>query len=265
MSGLLAGRRILILGVANARSIAWATAQAAHREGARLLLTYQERMKDSVLELAKGLPGTEAVPCEVTDDASLASLAMEASRALGGLDGVVHAIAFAPVADLARPFVETSRDGYRIAMDVSAFSLPAVLKHVRPLFGAVSDGPSSGDAGASVVAYTYLGAERAIPGYNVMGAAKAALEAGIRYLAADLGPAKVRVNGISAGPINTLSARGVSGFSGILDIVKARAPLKRNVEAAEVADATVFLLSDLARGITGEILHVDAGYHCMGL
>jgi enoyl-[acyl-carrier protein] reductase I len=257
MSGLLEGRKILVLGVANKRSIAWASSQAAAREGASLILTYQERVKEGVEELASTLPGARALHCEVTQDASVETLFREVGKAWGCVDGLIHSIAFAPAADLERPFVETSREGCQVAVDVSAYSLPLLVRFARPLMEA--------SGSASVVAYTYLGSERVVPGYNVMGIAKAALEASIRYLAYDLGGAKVRVNGISAGPVNTLSARGVSGFSKILDVVKERAPLRRNIEASEVADATVFLLSAMSRGITGEILHVDAGYHCMGL
>ncbi len=258
MSGMLSGKKVLILGVANKRSIAWATAQACAREGAQLLLTYQgDRIKETVLELAATLPGIPTAPCDATDEASLKALFEGVRTRWGRLDGMVHSIAFAPSADLEKPFLETSREGYRIAMDVSAYTLPALCRHARPLFEAAG--------GGAVTAYTYLGSERAVPGYNVMGAAKAALEAGVRYLAWDLGVSKVRVNAVSPGPLNTLSARGVSGFAKILDVVKERAPLRRNIEAAEVADTTVFLLSDWARGITGELIHVDAGYHCMGL
>ncbi|MBI4231163.1 MAG: enoyl-ACP reductase [Planctomycetes bacterium] len=257
MPGLLEGRKILVLGVANKRSIAWASAQAAAREGARLILTYQERVKEGVEELASSIPGARALPCEVTQDASVETLFRDVGKSWGCLDGLIHSIAFAPAADLERAFVETSREGCQVAVDVSAYSLPLLARFARPLL--------EGSGGASIVAYTYLGSERVVPGYNVMGIAKAALEASVRYLAYDLGVAKVRVNGISAGPVNTLSARGVSGFTKILDVVKDRAPLRRNIEASEVADATVFLLSPMSRGITGEILHVDAGYHCMGL
>jgi enoyl-[acyl-carrier protein] reductase I len=258
MPGLLAGRKVLILGVANKRSIAWATAQAASREGASLCLTYQgDRMKEGVLELAATIPGTLTFPCEATDETSLKALFEDLQGKWGRLDGLVHSIAFAPAADLENPFVQTSRDGFKIAMDVSAYSLVALCRQARPLFEAAG--------GGAVTAFTYLGSERAVPGYNVMGAAKAALEASVRYLASDLGALKIRVNAVSPGPLNTLSARGVGGFSKILEVVRERAPLKRNIEASEVADTTVFLLSDWARGITGELIHVDAGFHCMGI
>ena len=258
MPGLLDGKKILILGVANKRSIAWATAQACVREGAQIFLTYQgDRIKESVLELAKEIPNTPTFPCDATDEASLSALFAEVKKHWGRLDGMVHSIAYAPAADLEKPFIETSRDGYKTAMDVSAYSLVSLCRHAKPLLEAAG--------GGSVTAYSYLGSERAVPGYNVMGTAKAALEAGVRYLAWDLGASKVRVNTVSPGPLNTLSARGVSGFGKILEVVKDRAPLRRNIEASEVADTTVFLLSDWSRGITGELIHVDAGYHCMGL
>lgn len=258
MAGLLAGKKILVMGVANKRSIAWATTQACAREGAQAFLTYQgDRVKEGVQELAATIPGTPTFPCDATDEASLAALFAEIKNKWGKLDGLVHSIAFAPSADLEKPFLETSREGYRTAMDVSAYTLTSLCRHAKLLFEAAG--------GGSVTAYTYLGSERAVPGYNVMGAAKAALEAGVRYLAFDLGAIKVRVNAVSPGPLNTLSARGVSGFTKILEVVKDRTPLKRNIEASEVADTTVFLLSDWARGITGELIHVDAGYHCMGL
>ncbi len=258
MPGLLQGRKILILGVANKRSIAWASALAARAQGADLFLTYQgDRIKESVLELAATVPGTLTAPCDATDEASVATLFAEVKSKWGKLDGMVHSIAFAPAAELERPFVETSRDGFKTALDVSAYTLVALCRQARPLFEAAG--------GGSVTAYTYLGSERAVPGYNVMGVAKAALESSVRYLASEMGSAKIRVNAISPGPLNTLSARGVSGFTKILDVVKDRAPLRRNIEASEVADTTVFMLSDWSRGITGELIHVDAGYHAMGL
>ncbi len=258
MAGLLADKKILILGVANARSIAWATAEAAAREGASLCLAFQgKRLKETVQELAATIPGTLTFPCEVSDDVSVQALMAELKTRWGRLDGMVHSIAFAPAADLEKPLVECSREGYRTALDISAYSLPALVNHARPLFEAAG--------GGSVVTYTYIGSERAIPGYNLMGPAKAALESGVRYLASELGTANIRVNAVSAGPLNTLAARGVSGFVKILGIVQSRAPLRRNIEAAEVGDAAVFLLSHWARGITGEILHVDAGFHCMGI
>ncbi len=258
MPGLLAGRKILILGVANKRSIAWASALAAKREGADLFLTYQgDRIKEGVLELAASVPGTLTGPCDATDEASLAALFAEVKAKWGKLDGMVHSIAFAPAADLEGAFVNTSREGFKTAMDVSAYTLVALCRHALPLFQAAG--------GGAVTAYTYLGSERAVPAYNVMGAAKAALESSVRYLASEMGPSKVRVNAISPGPLNTLSARGVSGFTKILDVVKERAPLRRNIEASEVGDTTVFMLSDWSRGITGELIHVDAGFHAMGL
>lgn len=256
MANLLAGKKILILGVANKRSIAWATAQACVREGAGLWLTYQgDRLKENVLELAGTVPGTEASPCEATDPASIQALFETIQKKWGRLDGMVHSIAFAPAEDLERPYIETSREGFKTAQDVSAYTLIALARGARPLF----------TDGGSIVTFTYVASEKIVPGYNVMAAAKAALETSVRYLAYDLGPAKVRVNGVSAGPVNTLAARGVAGFTKILDVVKERAPMKRNIEASEVGDAAAFLLSDMSRGITAEILHVDAGFHAMGL
>ncbi len=256
--GLLTNRKILILGVANKRSIAWATAQSCAREGAQLWLTYQgDRLKENVCELAGTIPGTETAPCEATDPASVKALFEAIQKKWGKLDGMVHAIAFAPAEDLERPYVETSREGFRIAQDVSAYTLVALAREARPLFAAAGAG--------AIVTFTYVASERVVPGYNVMAAAKASLETSVRYLAYDLGPAKVRVNGVSAGPVSTLAARGVSGFTKILDVVKERAPLKRNIEAGEVGDAALFFLSDLSRGVTAEILHVDAGFHATAI
>lgn len=258
MAGLLSEKRVLVLGVANKRSIAWATAQAAARAGADLWLTYQgERLEKNVRDLAATIPGTEVSPCEATDAASIETLFAAVRQKWGRLDGLVHAIAFAPAEDLEKPFVETSREGFRIAQDVSAYTLVALTREARSLFAA--------GGGGAVVTFTYMASEKIVPGYNVMAAAKASLETSVRYLAHDLGPDRIRVNAVSAGPVSTLAARGVSGFTRILDIVKKRAPLKRNIEAAEVADAAVFLLSDMSRGVTAEVLHVDAGFHATAI
>lgn len=258
MAVLLAGKKILILGVANKRSIAWATALSCVREGASLWLTYQgERLKENVLELAASVPGTEVSSCEATDPASIQALFQTIQDKWQKLDGMVHSIAFAPAEDLERPYIETSREGFATAQDVSAYTLVALARGARPLFAAAG--------GGAIVTFTYVASERIVPGYNVMAAAKASLETSVRYLAYDLGPAKVRVNGVSAGPVNTLAARGVSGFTKILDIVKERSPLKRNIEASEVGDAAAFFLSDMSRGITAEILHVDAGFHATAI
>jgi enoyl-[acyl-carrier protein] reductase I len=255
MPGLLEGKTALVLGVANKWSIAYAIAQAFRREGARLLLTYQgERQKDTVEELGKELSAAKILPCDVTKEEELAELA-KMLKADGRLDAVVHSIAFANREDLARPFVETSRGGYLLAQEVSSYSLLAVARTTAPLM----------TSGGSILTLTYLGSTRVVPNYNVMGVAKAALEATVLYLASELGANKIRVNAISAGPVKTASARGIKDFTTILDRVAQHAPLRRNTDPTEVADAAVFLASDLGRGVTGNILFVDAGFHIMGL
>ena len=254
----LTGKTGLIVGVANKRSIAWAIAEAASRAGARLAVTYQgERLEENVRGLAESLRDPLLMPCDVTDDGQIGELFAAISRDFGGLDFVVHGAAFAPREELAARFVETSRAGFRTALDVSAYSLVALARGAEPLMEA--------RGGGSMVTLTYLGSERVFPNYNVMGVAKAALEAAVRYLAADLGPKNIRVNAISAGPIKTLAASGISGFSNILQLYRDRAPLRRTVEAAEVADAALFLLGPAGRAVTGEILLVDGGYHAMGM
>jgi enoyl-[acyl-carrier protein] reductase I len=252
------GKTGLIVGVANKRSIAWAIAQAASNAGARLALTYQgERLEENVRELASGLTDPLILPCDVSDDAQIARVFEEIDRSFGGLDFLVHGAAFAPREELSNPFVQTTRDGFRMALDVSAYSLIALTRGALPLM--------ERRGGGSVVTLTYLGSDRVFPNYNVMGVAKAALESTVRYLAADLGPKNVRVNAISAGPIKTLAAAGISGFTGILQLYRDRAPLRRTVETSEVADAALFLLSDAGRAVTAEVLMVDAGYHAMGM
>jgi enoyl-[acyl-carrier protein] reductase I len=253
------GRHGLVVGVANKRSIAWAIAQAAATAGARVALTYQdERLRENVEELAATLsPSPLVVPCDVARDAQLDELFATLDREFGGLDFVVHGAAFAPRSELSIPFVQTSRDGFRVALDVSAYSLIALARGAAPLM--------ERRGGGSILTLTYLGSQRVFPNYNVMGVAKAALEATMRYLAADLGPRGIRVNAISAGPIRTLAASGISGFTDILQVYRDRAPLHRNVETAEVADAAMFLLGPAGRAVTGEILMVDAGFHAMGL
>jgi enoyl-[acyl-carrier protein] reductase I len=256
MSDLLAGKTALVMGVANRWSIAWAIAQAFAREGARLVFTFQgERQEKDVRDLAGTLNGARVLPCDVSQDNALADLARRLEADGVGLDTVVHAIAFANREDLGGAFVDTSRAGFGVALDVSAYSFVAVAHHLLPVLR----------PGASLVTLTYIGSTRVMPNYNVMGVAKAALEAGVRYLAADLGPRGFRVNAISAGPIKTASARAIQGFSRILDVMKERAPLRRNTEPEEVADAAVFLASSLSRGITGDVLFVDSGYHTTGL
>jgi enoyl-[acyl-carrier protein] reductase I len=255
---MLTGKTGLIVGVANKRSIAWAIAQAASKAGARLALTYQgERLEENVRDLSSTLTDPLILPCDVTDDAQIARVFEEIDRSLGGLDFVVHGAAFAPREEISNPFVQTTREGFRIALDVSAYSLIALTRGAAPLM--------ERKGGGSVLTLTYLGSDRVFPNYNVMGVAKAALESSVRYLAADLGPKNIRVNAISAGPVKTLAASGISGFSGILQFYRDRAPLRRTVETSEIADTAVFLLSDAGRGITAEVLMVDGGYHAMGM
>ena len=252
------GKHGLIVGVANKRSIAWAIAQATARRGARLALTYQGRFEEHVNELSQGLEQPALVlPCDVASDAEIEAVLGKIEQEFGGLDFVVHGAAFAPREELSAPFVNTSREGFRVALDVSAYSLIALTRGAVPLF--------EKRGGGSVLTLSYLGSERVFPNYNVMGVAKAALEATVRYLAADVGPKNIRVNAVSAGPIKTLAAAGISGFSNILSIYRDRAPLRRNIEAAEVGEAAAFLLSDAGKAISGEVLMVDAGFHVTGM
>ena len=256
MTGLLTDKTALVMGVANRWSIAWAVAQALAREGARCVFTFQgERQEKDVRDLAGTLAGSLVLPCDVMRDEELGSLADAIRTQAGGLDAVVHSIAFANREDLGGGFVDTSRAGFTLALEVSAFSFVAVARHLLPVLR-----PQ-----ASLLTLTYIGSTRVMPNYNVMGIAKAALEASVRYLASDLGPRGIRVNAISAGPIKTASARAIQGFSRILEVMEQRAPLRRNTDPAEVADAAVFLASRLARGITGEVLFVDNGFHVTGL
>jgi enoyl-[acyl-carrier protein] reductase I len=257
MSDLI-GRTGLIVGIANKRSIAWAIAQAAQAAGARLAVTYQgARLEENVRELAAALSDPLILPLDVTDDSQIAGVFETLDREFGGLDFVVHGAAFAPPQELSAPFVETTREGFRLALDVSAYSLVALARGAVPLL--------ERRGGGSILTLTYLGSQRVFQNYNVMGVAKAALESCVRYLAADLGPKNIRVNAISAGPIKTLAASGVSGFSGILQVYRDRAPLHRTVEAAEVAGAAMFLLGPAGRAVTAEVLMVDAGYHATGM
>jgi enoyl-[acyl-carrier protein] reductase I len=253
-----AGKFGLVVGVANKRSIAWAIAQATARRGARLAITYQGRFEEHVNELSHGLEHPPLIlPCDVASDADIDSVFARIDQEFGGLDFVVHGAAFAPREELSAPFANTTRDGFRTALDISAYSLIALTRGALPLM--------EKRGGGSVLTLSYLGSERVFPNYNVMGVAKAALEASVRYLAADVGPKNVRVNAVSAGPIKTLAASGISGFSNILGIYRDRAPLRRNVDATEVAEASAFLLSDAGKGVTGEVLLVDGGYHVMGM
>lgn len=251
----LAGKKALILGVANDHSIAWGIARALHAHGAELALTYAgEPFERRVRPLAEQL-GVELVfPCDVRDDREVTSLAEDLQRHWPQLDILVHAIAYAPREELREAFSRVSREGFRVALEVSAYSLVYLVRTLSPLLR----------DGSSVLTLTYFGAEKVIPNYNVMGIAKAALEGCVRYLAAELGPRGIRVNAISAGPIRTLSAAGIAGFREMLRHHAERAPLRRNVSVDEVAKAALFLASDLASGITGEVLHVDGGYNIMG-
>jgi enoyl-[acyl-carrier protein] reductase I len=254
----LSGKTGLVVGVANKRSIAWAIANAASAAGARLALTYQgERLEENVRDLAAGLSDPLVLPLDVTDDGQIARAFENVDGAFGGLDFVVHGAAYAPREELSNPFVQTSREGFRMALDVSAYSLIALSRGALPLM--------ERRGGGSILTLTYLGSGRVFPNYNVMGVAKAALESTVRYLAADLGPKNIRVNAISAGPIKTLAATGVAGFSNILQVYRDRAPLRRTVDTAEVADAAVFLLSDAGRAVTAEVLMVDGGFHATGM
>ena len=252
-----AGKTGLIVGVANKRSIAWAIAQATARRGARLAITFQGRFEEHVQELSEGLESPLILPCDVSNDSEIEAVFTKIESEFGGLDFVVHGAAFAPREELSAPFVNTSREGFRTALDISAYSLIALTRGAVPLM--------EKRGGGSVLTLTYLGSERVFPNYNVMGVAKAALESTVRYLAADIGPKNIRVNAISAGPIKTLAAAGISGFSSILNVYRERAPLRRNVEAAEVGEAGAFLLSDAGKGITGEVLMVDSGFHVTGM
>jgi enoyl-[acyl-carrier protein] reductase I len=255
---LLDGKTGIVFGVANKRSIAWAIAQSLASAGMRLAFTYQgERLKENVEELAATLPGSVLYPCDVTSDPEIGSVFTGVERDLGRLDTLVHSVAYAAKEDLEGAFVNTGRDGFRLAHEISAYSLVALTRAALPLLEKSGQG--------SVVAMTYYGAEKVAAGYNVMGVAKAALEASVRYLAADLGPRGVRVNAISAGPVNTLAARGIKGFTGMLKHHAERAPLGRNVEAREVGNCALFLCGPLSTGITGEVIHVDCGYNIMAV
>ncbi len=252
---LLEGKTGIIFGVANKRSIAWAIAQALAREGMRLAFTYQgERLKDSVDALtSQAMPGSLVLPCDVTNDAEITAVFDQVGEKFGHLDVLLHSVAYAPKEDLEGEFVNTSREGFKLAHDISAFSLVALTRAALPYFEKAG--------GGSVLALTYLGATKAVEGYNVMGVAKASLEASVRYLAANLGPRNIRVNALSAGPVNTLAARGIKNFGTMLHHHAERAPLRRNVETAEIANTGLFLLSPLSTGITGEVMFVDCGYN----
>jgi enoyl-[acyl-carrier protein] reductase I len=255
--GLLDGKKAAIFGVANDRSIAWAISEALHAEGAELAFTFAgEILEKRVRPLAEGIGSKIVLPCDVTKDEEIEKVFATLKQEWGGLDIMIHAIAFARKEDLANPYVQTSRHGFHLAMDVSAYSMVALARHAAPLM--------EGHNG-SMLTLTYMGSERVIPNYNVMGVAKAALEASVRYLAHDLGPKGIRVNAISAGPIRTLAASGIANFKEMLHHVSEQAPLKRNIDVEEVGKTALFLCSDWGSAITGEVLHVDAGYSIMGM
>jgi enoyl-[acyl-carrier protein] reductase I len=256
MAKLLENQTALVLGVANRWSLAFSIAQAFVREGAKLVITYQgERQRTTVEELGVELGADRVISCDVTQEIELNALTQLLKTEYGRVNTVVHSIAFANREDLSRSFVETSREGYLLAQEVSSYSLVAVARAMAPLMA----------EGGSLMTLSYLGAIRVVPNYNVMGVAKAALEACVRYLASDLGPTNIRVNAISAGPVKTASARGIKDFSSVLDIVASRAPLRRNTDPAEVADTAVFLASELGRGVTGNVIYVDAGFQIIGM
>jgi len=255
MSFNLEGRVAVVFGVANKRSIAWSIAQGLHAGGARLLITYQNaRLEEEAKDLIASLPGAEGFMCDVSSDAEIDRLFATIKERHGKVDILVHSVAYAPAEELKGDFVNTTREGFRIAHDVSVYSLIAVSRSALPLMS----------NGGSIITMTYYGAEKVVPHYNVMAVAKAALECTVRYLAYDLGKQKIRVNAISAGPIKTLAARGISGLSDMLKSHAERAPLGRNVDVKEVGDTGVFLASDASSGITGEVIYVDCGYNIMG-
>jgi enoyl-[acyl-carrier protein] reductase I len=256
--GMLEGKTGIVFGVANKRSIAWAIAQSLANEGMRLAFTYQgERLKENVADLTAAMPGSLLVPCDVTNDAEIDAVYAAVDREFGKLDALLHSVAFAPKDDLENDFVKTSREGFKLAHDISAYSLVALTRGALPLLEKAG--------GGAVLALTYYGAQKAVEGYNLMGVAKASLEASVRYLAANLGPQNIRVNALSAGPVNTLAARGIKGFTTMLKHHAERAPLRRNVDLDEIASAGLFLLSPMSTAITGEVMFVDCGYNIVGL
>lgn len=258
---LLKGKKALIMGVANQRSIAWGIAQAYHREGADLAFTYQnERLKENLDELLDTIGGHNrfpTFPCDVQNDEQLRSVFGDLQERWGRLDVLAHCIAYALREDLSRPFHEISRDGYKLALDISAYSLIATARHAVPLM--------AGNGGGSIFTLTYNAVDRVVPGYNVMAVAKAALETGVRYLASELGPSQIRVNAISAGPLKTLAGSAVRGISKLRDLTEQVAPLRRNITQEDVGDVAVFLASDLSRAVTGNTIFVDSGFHLMGI
>ncbi len=255
---ILKDKKIVIMGIRNKWSIAWGAAQSAYEQGAQVIFTCGSMEKiEKIKELTNEIPNSDVFACDASSDESIKECFEKIKEKYGKIDGILHAIAHANTEDLRNDFILTSRSGYAHACDVSAYSLIAVAKITKEL--------DMLNAGASIVSYTYYGAEKVVDGYNIMGAAKAALEANIRYLAKDLGKIDVRINGISAGPIKTLSAKGIKDFNSILDVVEEKAPLHQNVTPKQVGDATSFLFSDMASAITGEIIHVDNGFSIIGV
>ncbi|WP_050179676.1 enoyl-ACP reductase FabI [Domibacillus robiginosus] len=253
----LKGKTIVVMGVANERSIAWGVAKSLHKAGANLIFTYRKERSLQKLEKALAATSIEAeliVPCDINSDESIQEAFSRIGEKAGTIHGVVHSIAFAHAEDLKGAFIDTSRDGFAFAQDTSAYSLIAVAKAAKPFM----------TEGGSIIAMSYLGAERVVPGYNVMGIAKASLEASVRYLAEDLGASDIRVNAISAGAVRTLAAKGIPSFNEILHQIEEKAPLRRNVTQEEVGDMTLAMLSHLSRGVTGEIVYVDSGYNILG-
>jgi enoyl-[acyl-carrier protein] reductase I len=256
--GILEGKTALVAGVANKRSIAWAIAQALHGAGASLAFTYQgERLEESVRKLAAEVGSDVVVPCDVSDDASIEEAFDRIGQATGGLDIMAHSIAYAPAESFEKRFIETSREAFATALDISAYSMIAMARQAEPLMA-----PRGGGA---MVTLTYMASERAFPKYNVMAAAKAALECSVRYLAYELGPAQIRVNAISAGPVRTLAAKGIPGFDQMESVIEERSPLQRNIASSDVGNAALYLCSPLGSMVTGTTLYVDSGYHAMGM
>jgi enoyl-[acyl-carrier protein] reductase I len=256
-AGMLEGKRALVAGVANKRSIAWAIAQALHGAGADLAFTYQgERLKGSVAKLAADVGSEAVVECDVSDDESI-DRAFAAVADGGGLDILVHSVAYAPQETFSERYIDTSREAFRVAHDISAYSLIAMAKRAEPLMAE--------RGGGSMVTMTYMASERAFPGYNVMASAKAALECAVRYLAWELGPGGIRVNAISAGPVRTLASAGIAGFKDMESVVEERAPLRKNIRASDAGQAALYLCSPMSEMVTGTVLYVDSGYHAMGL
>ena len=256
-SGMLEGKRALVAGVANKRSIAWAIAQALRDAGAELAFTYQgDRLQGGVEKLAAEVGSETVVECDVSDDASI-DRAFEQVADAGGLDIMVHSIAYAPQETFTERYVDTSREAFRVAHDVSAYSLIAMAKRAEPLMAE--------RGGGSMVTMTYMASERAFPGYNIMASAKAALECAVRYLAWELGPAGIRVNAVSAGPVRTLASAGIAGFKEMERVIEERTPLRKNIQASDAGQAALYLCSPMSQMVTGTVLHVDSGYHAMGI